>query len=156
MLFLLTIVNNMNYLKKILYLIASLFALVISFGTVNYFYPKNVPTINKQSSAEQFLDADLIPSSTTVYEDCILEKMPGVANDAAAMAILRLCKAKYPRSEDSFLQVRDGWFDYSSGAECTAKKGKDTQSRFAGNLIATSCNKLYKSVNPFDRFDGMK
>lgn len=89
------------------------------------------------------------------YEDCILDKMPGVANDITARAIMMMCRKEYPRPSGVMPKKRDGWFDYSFGAECAAKKGKDTHSQLGGRAIFTACNTLYekKAVNVFDQFD---
>lgn len=87
------------------------------------------------------------------YEDCILSKMPGVANDITAQAIVVMCKKEYPRPNNVAPGKRTGWFDYKSGAECAAKKGKSTASRVGGGVIFAACNALYERPNPFDRFD---
>lgn len=88
------------------------------------------------------------------YAECLLEKLPGTANDVAANAIWETCQAKHPGG----LQVIEqgsgrGWFSFKSGAECTAKTAGDTRSRMAALGISSACNKLYDPPpEPFDLF----
>ena len=95
----------------------------------------------------------------TEYEDCILDKMPGVANDMTARAIVMVCKNEYPRILGVDAKKRTGWFDYKSGAECAAKKGKNTSSKLGGAIIFSTCNTLYeppKYVPFYGKLDGEK
>lgn len=88
------------------------------------------------------------------YATCILDKMPGVANDVAARAVYQVCKKERPGSLNAVVQGSGrGFFGYSSGAECTAKKASNTHSQQAAYMIGNACKKLYDEPNFFDRYD---
>lgn len=88
------------------------------------------------------------------FATCLLDDLPGVQGDAAAIAINKVCIAKYPGGLVSVSQGSGrGLFGYNSGAECAAKLAAKTPSRPAGTLIFYACNKLYNEPNPFDSFD---
>lgn len=78
------------------------------------------------------------------YATCLLDNLPGVANDSASVAAIRLCIGKYP---GGFTGVKKGsgrgLFSFDSGAECALKKGGSTSSQHAGRMIAAACNTLY-------------
>lgn len=78
------------------------------------------------------------------FAECLLEKLPGVQNDATAYAAAQLCASKYPERYNSIEQGagRD-FFSYESGAECTLDKGADTLSSSAAGQIRVACNRLY-------------
>lgn len=84
------------------------------------------------------------------YAECILEKIPGVQNDAVAGAIARTCLAEHPGGINAVEQGsgRSEWFGYNSGNECVIKKGEKVASRIGGNLLTGACNKLYDPVQP--------
>jgi len=91
------------------------------------------------------------------FATCLLDDLPGVQGDAAAVAIHKVCRDKYPGGLPSVEQGSGrGWFSYKSGAECMAKLGAKTPSPSAGSLMFYACNKLYNEPNPFDRFDAAK
>lgn len=78
------------------------------------------------------------------YETCILDRMPGAQNDAVAIAVVRLCKEKYPGILNAALQGEGrGWFGYDSGAACAAKKAANTPNNRAARIIFYACNRLY-------------
>lgn len=83
------------------------------------------------------------------YATCLLDKAPGLQNDAAAMAAYQVCRNLYP---ETFLGVEQGsgrgWLSYKSGAECALKKAADTSSALAGRLILMACKKLYSEPLP--------
>ena len=84
------------------------------------------------------------PAFAANYATCILDKMPGVANDVAARAVYQVCKKEHPGSLNAVVQGSGrGFFAYSSGAECTAKKASNTQSQQAAYMIGTACKRLY-------------
>lgn len=83
------------------------------------------------------------------FAECIIERMPGVQNDAVAGAIARACLAEHPGGIDAVPQGSGrGWFSYKSGNECIIKKGEKVISRIGGNLLTGSCIKLYDPVQP--------
>lgn len=79
------------------------------------------------------------------YATCLLEKLPGVRNQQAAVAALRLCGAEHPGGWDSVEQGsgRGLFADYDSGDECTLDMAKETTDQQAGFLIGRSCRLLY-------------
>ncbi len=91
-------------------------------------------------------------ADTDGYWDCILDKMPGVENDVTAYSIRRLCSQKNNYNPNIPATKRTGWFDFESGAECTAKKSKDTRSTLGARAVMSACYAFYEPVNPFDQF----
>ena len=78
----------------------------------------------------------------------------GVANDVAAHSVYQLCLQEHPGGLAAVPQGSGrGFFGYSSGAECTAKKAGDTRSQQAAYMISGACRKLYDEPNYFDRYD---
>jgi len=83
------------------------------------------------------------------HATCILDKMPGMQNDAAAYAVSTLCLQKNPGGFSVIEQGSGrGLFSYDSGAECAAKKAAGTPSLIGGRLIYVACNKLYDKPKP--------
>lgn len=81
------------------------------------------------------------PAFAANYATCILDKMPGVANDVAAQAVYNSCLEKYP--EDVKQGSGRGFFGYASSTECIADKARDTRSAKAAQFIGFACRKLY-------------
>lgn len=89
------------------------------------------------------------------FAECIIDRMPGVQNDAVAGAIARTCLAEHPGGIDVVPQGSGrGWFGYDSGNECIIKKGEKVVSRIGGNLLTGSCNKLYDPAPVFVPYNG--
>lgn len=84
------------------------------------------------------------------FAECVIDRMPGVQNDAVALAISRTCLAEHPGGIDAVKQGsgRGDWFGYDSGNECVIKKGEKIVSRMGGNMLTGACNKLYDPVPP--------
>lgn len=81
------------------------------------------------------------------YATCILDKMPGVANDVVAQSVLQVCRQKHPGGFDAVKNGSGrGFFGYKSGAECTIKKAEDTRSMQGAAMIRASCIRLYDEV----------
>ncbi|GAB2531219.1 hypothetical protein [Simplicispira piscis] len=88
------------------------------------------------------------PAFAGNYAECIIDKMPGVANDTAATAVYQMCKSEYPGTINSVPQGSGrGMFSFKSGAECTAKKAGDTRSNQAAHMIGVACRKLYDEAD---------
>lgn len=103
-----------------------------------------------------FMALCALPSVTFAgnYATCILDKMPGVQNDATAIATNRLCLEKYPLGLREVEQGSGrGMLSFDSGSECAAKKGASTPSRVGGSAINVSCFKLYDKPKPFNPWD---
>jgi len=84
------------------------------------------------------------------YAECLLNKLPGIQNDAAALAVTQLCYQTYPGMYSLITKGSGrGFFAaYSSGPECTIDKAGKTQSAKAGAMIRVACHHLYEK--PFD------
>lgn len=83
------------------------------------------------------------------YATCLLDKMPGIENDAIAMATNKVCHDKYPGGFNNVPRGSGrGFFSYETGAECAAKVGAKTRSLTAGRLIFAACNALYEKPTP--------
>lgn len=97
------------------------------------------------------------------YATCLLKNLPGLQNEAAANAAIKLCMSEYPGGINSVPQGDGrGFLGYKSGAECAMKKAGETRSNLAGNGIYMACRRLYDEptkpwieyqANPFDQFD---
>lgn len=97
-----------------------------------------------------------IPFSASAgnFASCILDTMPGIQNDPAAHAAMRLCLDRHPGGYAGVEQGEGrGFFSFNSGAECAVKKGAGTTSRIAGAQIFNACNKLFNEPpGPWDEF----
>ena len=92
------------------------------------------------------------PAWAANYATCILDKAPGVANDTAAHAVHQLCLSEHPGGIQAVPQGSGrGFFGFSSGAECTAKKAGETRSNRAAVMVGMACRKLYDE-SEIDRF----
>lgn len=84
------------------------------------------------------------PAFAANYASCILDKMPGLANDVAANAVRQMCMSQHPGGLTAIEQGSGrGFFSYKSGAECVVKKAGDTRSQSAAATIGAACRKLY-------------
>lgn len=92
------------------------------------------------------------PAFASNYATCILDKMPGVANDVAAHAVRQVCIAEHPGGMNAVEQGSGrGFFGYDSGAECVVKKAGETRSQSAAATIGAACRKLYEE-SEIERF----
>lgn len=84
-----------------------------------------------------------VPAFAANYATCILDRMPGVANDVAAHSVGKLCQAEFPGGLEA-VQLGSGRrvFGYSSSDECTAKKAGSIRSHRGAILIAAACHRL--------------
>ncbi len=83
------------------------------------------------------------------FATCLLDKLPGTANDVAAQAIYQVCNSKHGGIQTVAQGSGRGLFGYDSGAECTAKKASDTRSSQAAHMIGVACRKLYDEDGPW-------
>lgn len=81
------------------------------------------------------------------YLECLLDRLPGTANDAAAAQIMQSCRAEFPGT--TTLAKRRGFFD-PSAQECVLKNGRSTGSNLAGKAIAYACNTLFQRTEKGD------
>lgn len=96
------------------------------------------------------------------YATCLLDKLPGVQNEAATISAVRLCQADYPGGLTNVAQGagRGLFASYDSGDECAFEKAKDTRDRRAAQLIGSACLRLYnnppKPIRPVKLFEDLK
>lgn len=84
------------------------------------------------------------------YEECLLDRLPGTANDSAAKIIMQSCLDRFPRpttppsiwAEDE-KQKKSGFF-HPSAQDCALKYGKSTPSPLAGRAIVAACHIIYE------------
>lgn len=78
------------------------------------------------------------------FAECILDKMPGTANDVATTAVLNICTQSNPgRYYDVIRGSGRGIFGYSSQDSCIVDKTKNTTHQRAAFVIAGACRCLY-------------
>lgn len=88
------------------------------------------------------------------YATCLLKNLPGLQNEAAANAAIRLCMSEHPGGINSVPQGDGrGLLGYKSGAECAMKKAGETRSQLAGNGIYMACRRLYDEPAPWLEYD---
>lgn len=79
------------------------------------------------------------------FAECVLSRMPGVANDTVALEISAKCSREFPA--DVSVEKQTGFLAaFSSGAECTVKKARDTVSTLGSRIIQAQCYRLYETA----------
>lgn len=85
------------------------------------------------------------PSS---WEECILDRMPGVQNDYAAAAIMTRCNDEFGNPDTVHIPEK-GWLTrFSSGDACVAAKASTTASINGARVIVASCHRLFDLPPP--------
>lgn len=88
------------------------------------------------------------------FATCILDKMPGSANQAMHAAVIQLCLAEHPAGNSGVVKGSGrGWLGFSSGSACTVKKAAGTPFGMSAGAIAFACRCLYDEPNPFEKPD---
>lgn len=81
------------------------------------------------------------------YASCILDRLPGLENDAAISAGVQSCAREHPGSYFSIERGSGrgilGLFGFSSAEACIIKRGGSTRHNRAGALIGAACRCLY-------------
>lgn len=78
------------------------------------------------------------------FADCVLDKMPGTSNAAAAAAVYRTCSNDFPRRYSGIYKgVNRGFFAFKDAEACIIKKARDTAQPSAAFMIAAACRCLY-------------
>lgn len=75
------------------------------------------------------------------FDECILEKMPGIDGNGAARAILSSCNQKYP--ERSEPENKLGIFGPKNYDDCVFKHIKGKESEIAAGAIMGSCYQIF-------------
>lgn len=85
------------------------------------------------------------PSS---WEECILDRMPGVQNDYAAAVIMTRCSDEFGNPDTARIPEK-GWLTrFNSGDACVAAKGSTTASVNGARVIVASCHRLFDPPPP--------
>lgn len=77
---------------------------------------------------------------SNVYE-CILDEMPGVKNDPAAVEVMRKCRKKFPNNPA--VEKKTPVIGIKTAGECVLKYGKDVLSPKGAKYIQAACYRLY-------------
>ena len=87
------------------------------------------------------------------YATCLLDKLPGVQNQAATNAAVVMCQTDFPGGMSSVPHGsgRGVFSKYRSGSECTLEESRDTKFIGAVRLINSACNRLYSEMPPSDK-----
>lgn len=111
--------------------------------------------IIKAATAATLLLGLAAPAMAANFATCVLDKLPGTANEVAAQAIYQLCRSEHPGGLDAVSQGSGrGIFGFKSGPECTAKQAGDTRSNQAAYMIGRACNRLYNEPVKLAPFNG--
>jgi hypothetical protein len=80
------------------------------------------------------------------WDECILDRMPGVQNNIAAYAVERSCNDEFgPPS----VRPQPGIFArYKSADQCVVDKSRGTASFSAAERITVACRRLYDRTPP--------
>jgi len=88
------------------------------------------------------------------FAKCILEKMPGSANQAMNAAIWQTCSRDHPlRFRGIEKGSGRGLFGFADGNACTIKKAAGTTFPPSAGAIARACKCLYDEPGPWDKPD---
>jgi len=101
-------------------------------------------TAGARSGAVLFFALHFGAAYASDYASCILDRMPGSANNAITIAVTQTCARENP---GAYYQVERGsglgFFGYNDAQACILKKAKDTTEQRAAMLIAVACRCLY-------------
>lgn len=79
--------------------------------------------------------------ASNIYE-CLLDNLPEVKNDPAAIEIYKKCKKDYPTTP-FYIKKKEPIFGVKTAGECVTKYAKDVTSPKGAIWIRASCYKLY-------------
>lgn len=77
------------------------------------------------------------------YWECILDEMPGVKNDPAAIEVIRKCRKEFPNSSND-VEKKSSIVGVRTAGECVREYGKDVSSPMGAKGIQAACYKLYR------------
>jgi len=75
------------------------------------------------------------------YWECILDEMPGVKNDPAAIEVVRKCRSEFKNSSD--VKKKFPLFGVTTAGECVLEYGKDVSSPRGAKMVRAACYRLY-------------
>ena len=76
------------------------------------------------------------------YWECILDEMPGVKNDPAAIEVIKKCRNDF--SITSEVEKKLSIFGVKTAGECVLKYGRDISSPQGAKFVQAACYRLYK------------
>ena len=79
------------------------------------------------------------------FWECILDEMPGIKNDPAAIEVKKKCRKKFPNIVE--VKKKSSIFGVKTAGECVLKYGKDISSPRGAKLVRTACYRLYQRNN---------
>lgn len=78
------------------------------------------------------------------FATCILDKLPGAANQPTHGAVFQVCTKEYPTR---YIEVEKGsgrgLFGFKDGASCIMKKARETPFELSAMQIGFACRCLY-------------
>ena len=78
------------------------------------------------------------------YAECLIENMPGVANEQAHWAGLNMCRSAHPQQFTNIEKGSgQGFFSKQTPEQCTLTKARDTRWQYSANMIRAACDCLY-------------
>jgi len=79
------------------------------------------------------------------FWECILDEMPGVKNDAVAIAIQGKCRKKFPTTANYITEIKkkSSVFGPKTANECVIKYAENVSSQRGAGLIRSACYRLY-------------
>jgi len=75
------------------------------------------------------------------YWECILEEMPGVKNDIAAIEVIRKCRKEFPTTAK--VKKKSPIIGIKTAGECVLEYAKDVSSPGGAKWIRAACYRLY-------------
>lgn len=78
------------------------------------------------------------------YAECLLDNMPGIANEQSHWAGLNMCRSAHPQQFSNIEKGSgQGFFSKQSPEQCTLTKARDTRWQYSANMIRAACDCLY-------------
>lgn len=76
------------------------------------------------------------------YWECILDEMPGIKNDPAAIEVIKKCRKGFPNSSND-IEKKSPILGVKSAGECVRDYGRDVSSPMGAKFIQAACYRLY-------------
>lgn len=75
------------------------------------------------------------------FLECILDEMPGVKNDPAAIEVLKECRREFPTNAG--VEMKSPIIGVKTAGECVVEHARDVSSPIGAKVIQAVCYKLY-------------
>ena len=76
------------------------------------------------------------------YWECILDEMPGVKNDPAAIEVIKKCRNEFPNSSND-MEKKSPIIGVKTAGECVRDYGKEVSSPMGAKAVQIACYRLY-------------